>query len=132
MDKTTLLDTTADQGWGLPQDRAAQMAARQAFVAMKRLFMDAVAPLGEGKGEWLRRQVRLANDPIDLWVLRGPVIAALRVDEHGTRAIRAQLYRGLDTIFPEAFGLDGPVTMPPPMDSLPSWHSAATDLRTAA
>lgn len=132
MDMTTLPDTIAAQGWGLPQDRAAQLAARQAFVAMKRLFMSAVEPLGDVKGEWLRQQVRLANDPIDLWVLRGPVIAALRVDEHGTRSLRAQLYRGLDTIFPEAFGLDGPMTLPPTLDTLPSWHYAAPEVRAAA
>lgn len=132
MDTTTLHDATQDLGWGLPQDRAAQLAARQAFVAMKRLFMDAVAPLGDGKGDWLRQQVRLANDPIDLWVLRGPVIAALRVDEHDTRTLRAQLYRGLDTIFPEAFGLDGAMTLPPPMDSLGDWQHAGSGLRAAA
>lgn len=132
------MDTTISQNanvafsWGLPQDRAAQLAARQAFVAMKRLFMDAVAPLGEGKGDWLRRQVRLANDPIDLWVLRGPVIAALRVDEHGSRGLRAQLYHGLDNIFPEAFGLDGPMTIPPQMDTTPTWQPPQADLRVAA
>jgi hypothetical protein len=132
MDTTTSHDNAANHGWGLPQDRAAQLAARQAFVVMKRLFIDAVAPLGDGKGEWLRRQVRLANDPIDLWVLRGPVIAALRVDEQDTRALRAQLYRGLDTIFPEAFGLDGPVTTPPPMDNFSDWQHVASELRAAA
>ncbi|TDM06683.1 MAG: hypothetical protein C4K60_19495 [Ideonella sp. MAG2] len=108
------------------------MAARQAFVAMKRLFMSAVAPLSDGKGEWLRQQVRLANEPIDLWVLRGPVIAALRVDERGTRALRAELYRGLDTIFPEAFGLDGPVTLPPAADLMPTWAASQSSLSASA
>ena len=132
MDTTTSRNAKPTLTWGLPQDRAAQLAARQAFVAMKRLFMDAVAPLGDGKGDWLRRQVRLANEPIDLWLLRGPVIAALRVDEHGSRELRAQLYHGLDNVFPEAFGLDGPMTLPPQMDSTAAWQQPQADLRVAA
>ncbi|MBQ0936796.1 hypothetical protein [Ideonella paludis] len=132
MDTTTSRNAKPTLTWGLPQDRAAQLAARQAFVAMKRLFMDAVAPLGDGKGDWLRRQVRLANEPIDLWLLRGPVIAALRVDEHGSRELRAQLYHGLDNVFPEAFGLDGPMTLPPQMDSTAAWQPPQADLRVAA
>ena len=108
---------------GLPQDRAARLAARRAFVAMKQLFMRAVETLTDRKGQWLRQQVRLANDPIDLWLLRGPVLGALRRDDAHSRSLRAELYRGLDTTFPEAFGLNEGISLP----ALPEpWEVGAT------
>lgn len=90
---------------GMPADRAARIAARRAFVDMKQLFMRAVQSLADRKGEWLREKVRLAVDPMDLWLLRGPVLAALHRNDEATRGLRADLYRGLDQIFPGAFGL---------------------------
>ena len=90
---------------GLPQDRAARIAARRAFVEMKLLFMRAAETIPERKGAWLRAQVRLANDPIDLWLLRGPLLGALREDDAGTRAMRAALYKSLDAMFPHGFGV---------------------------
>jgi len=106
---------------GLPAERAARIAARRAFVEMKHIFMRAVATMKDRKGEWLRSQVRLANEPLDLWLLRGPVLAALRQTDSETRGLRAELYRGLDSLFPHAHGhgtsaaaaLGGPVTLPP-------------------
>lgn len=113
---------------GLPHDRAARLAARRTFVEMKQLFMRAVEPLVDRKGQWLRHQVRLANDPIDLWLLRGPVLMALRKDDSGTRRLRAELYRGLDTTFPDAFGLNDGVTLP----ALPEpWEIWSDDRRPA-
>ena len=53
----------ADFSYGLPQDRAARLAARQAFVDLKHDFMVAVALLPGPRGEWLRRLVRHAEDP---------------------------------------------------------------------
>lgn len=102
----------AEQLAGLPQDRAARIAARRAFVAMKQLFMRAVETLTDRKGQWLRHQVRLADDPIDLWLLRGPVLSALRRDDRVSRNLRAELYRGLDTTFPDAFGLNEGISLP--------------------
>lgn len=90
---------------GMPADRMARIAARRAFVEMKQLFMRAVNDLGDRKGQWLRDKVRLAMDPMDLWLLRGPVLAALQRNDEPTRRLRADLYRGLDQIFPGAFGL---------------------------
>jgi hypothetical protein len=90
---------------GLPADRLARIAARRAFVDMKLLFMRAVRDLQDRKGDWLRDKVRLATDPLDLWLLRGPVLAALQRDDFPTRGLRAELYRGLDQIFPDAFGI---------------------------
>jgi hypothetical protein len=89
---------------GLPAVRSARIESRRAFVEMKQLFMRAVENLEHRKGAWLRAQVRGAEDPIDLWLLRGPLLATLREDDVATRAMRAALYRTLDRTFPEAFG----------------------------
>jgi hypothetical protein len=111
-------------GSGMPQDRAARFAARRAFVEMKLLFLRATAPLEDRKGEWLRHQVRQANDPLDLWLLRGPVLRALSQDDRRHRALRAELYRSLDSIFPEAFGFEPGATLPPTMPV--PWEALAT------
>ena len=88
----------------LPDVRSARIESRRAFVEMKQLFMQAVENLAHRKGAWLRAQVRAAEDPIDLWLLRGPLLATLREDDVATRTMRAALYRTLDRTFPEAFG----------------------------
>ena len=88
----------------LPATRSARIESRRAFVEMKQLFMRAVENLEHRKGAWLRAQVRTAEDPIDLWLLRGPLLATLREDDVATRTMRAALYRTLDRTFPEAFG----------------------------
>lgn len=84
--------------------RSARIELRRAFVEMKQLFMRAVENLAHRKGAWLRAQVRAAEDPIDLWLLRGPLLATLREDDVATRTMRAALYRTLDRTFPETFG----------------------------
>jgi len=89
---------------GLPRTRDARIESRRAFVEMKQLFMRAVENLEHRKGAWLRAQVRAAEDPIDLWLLRGPLLATLREDDIATRTMRAALYRTLDRTFPETFG----------------------------
>ena len=88
----------------LPVSRDDRLEARRAFVEMKQLFMRAVENLAHRKGAWLRAQVRAAEDPVDLWLLRGPLLSALREDDLATRTMRAALYRSLDRTFPEAFG----------------------------
>jgi hypothetical protein len=89
---------------GLPGTRSARIESRRAFVEMKQLFMRAVENLAHRKGAWLRAQVRAAEDPVDLWLLRGPLLATLREDDVATRTMRAALYRTLDRTFPETFG----------------------------
>ena len=89
---------------GLPATRSARIESRRAFVETKHLFMRAVENLAHRKGAWLRAQVRAAEDPVDLWLLRGPLLATLREDDVATRTMRAALYRTLDRTFPEAFG----------------------------
>jgi hypothetical protein len=88
----------------LPTSRGDRVEARRAFVEMKQLFLHAVEDLAHRKGAWLRAQVRAAEDPVDLWLLRGPLLSALREDDLATRTLRAALYRSLDRTFPEAFG----------------------------
>ena len=102
----TVIDT------GMPADRAARIAARRAFVEMKQIFIRAVAHFEDRKGQWLREQVRLANDPLDLWLLRGPVLAALRENDSNTRLLRADLYRGLDSLFPDAYAPQAAMVQP--------------------
>jgi hypothetical protein len=86
-------------GAGLPHDRMAQMAARQAFVALKCCFIDAVAAVPGPRGDWLRMQVRRAEEPIDLWLLRAPVFAGLAGNDATHRTCRQRLRRGLDSLF---------------------------------
>jgi hypothetical protein len=70
-----------------------------------------VENLQHRKGAWLRAQVRAAEDPVDLWLIRGPLLAALREDDR-TRNLRAELYRSLDNTFPQAFGAPAPWQLP--------------------
>lgn len=89
-------------GAGLPHDRASRLAARHAFVGLKRDFAEAVADMPGSEGEWLRRQVRAAEEPIDLFLLRAAVFAALRRSgEPSGTAWRHSLRRSLDTLFPD-------------------------------
>lgn len=117
-------DTLPDPGFpasGLPQDRTARLAARRAFVDMKLIFMRATEPLEGRKADWLRHQVRRAHDPLELWLLRGPVLSALSEDEQRHRDRRAELYRMLDRLFPEAFGFEPDASLPSAV--LASWES---------
>lgn len=89
-------------GPGLPQDRHARIAARRTFVEMKQRFIAAVHSLDGLRGHWLRHQVRHAQQPVDLWLLRGAVFAALGLRDETTRRTRAELHRALDSVFPDS------------------------------
>ena len=86
-------------GAGMPGDRGARMAARQAFVDLKQTFQFAMP--GNSDVEWLRALVRAAEEPVDLWLLRAPVFAALAGGTLEQRQRRQQLRRGLDSVFPD-------------------------------
>lgn len=92
-------------GPGLPQDRHARIAARRAFVGLKQQFMAATDLLDGLRADWLRHQVRQAQEPCDLWLLRGAVFAAL--ERQGSTASRArrELDRSLDSVFPDCGAL---------------------------
>ena len=86
---------------GLPQDRHARIAARRSFVGLKQQFMAAIETLDGLRGDWLRRQVRQTQEPVDLWMLRGAVFAALQTQDDYSRRTRNDLHRVLDSAFPD-------------------------------
>lgn len=92
-------------GAGLPGDRSARFAARQAFVSLKLSYLQALETLPDA--EWLRVQVLAAEEPVDLWLLRAPVFAALNGMDSGLRTRRQLLRRSLDSVFPD---LDSPAS----------------------
>lgn len=80
-------------------DRHGRIAARRAFVALKMTFLHALADTPAD--DWLRRQIRSAEEPVDLWLLRAPVFAALAGPDREQRSRRQMLRRGLDSVFPD-------------------------------
>lgn len=96
------LPDAALPGAGLPGDRMARLAARRAFVELKLGFIDAVRSLGGRDGAWLRQQVRHAEEPVDLWLLRGPLLDALSGPEPERRVARLRLRRSLESLFPDS------------------------------
>ena len=86
-------------GAGMPGDRGARMAARQAFVDLKQTFLHAIGDAADV--DWLRALVRAAEEPVDLWLLRAPVFAALAGGTLAQQQRRQQLRRGLDSVFPD-------------------------------
>jgi hypothetical protein len=89
-------------GSGMPHDRLARIAARRAFVGLKRDFMHAVAALDDERGHWLRNQVRKAEEPEDLLLLRGHVFASLSGQDVTRTECRRLLRRSLDSQFPDS------------------------------
>lgn len=87
---------------GLPQDRHARIAARRTFVGLKQQFMAAIESLDGMRGDWLRHQVRQTHEPVDLWMLRGAVFAALETQDEYSRRTRNDLTRVLDSAFPDS------------------------------
>jgi hypothetical protein len=86
-------------GAGVPGDRSARLAARRAFVELKITFLHALADMPQAR--WLHAQVRSAEEPVDLWLLRAPVFAALDGVDPESRQRRRALRRGLDSVFPD-------------------------------
>ncbi len=88
-------------GIGMPQDRHARIAARRSFVELKQQFMAAIEAIDGQRGHWLRHQARQAREPVDLWLLRDAVFAALdRLDDYSRRTCD-DLNRVLDSVFPD-------------------------------
>ncbi len=95
------LPTAAVPGAGLPGDRMARLAARRAFVELKLAFIDAAGLLGGRDGGFLRQQIRFSEEPVDLWLLRGPLFEALAGTTSEKRLARVRLRRALDLLFPD-------------------------------
>jgi hypothetical protein len=87
-------------GAGLPGDRLAHLAARRAFVGLKLAFLDVLEPVHGAQVAWLRQQVRSAEEPLDLWLLRASVFEAVAGPRFKPQ--RQQLRRSLDALFPES------------------------------
>ncbi len=101
------LPDAALPGAGLPGDRMARLAARAAFVELKLGFVEAVGQIRGREGDWLRQQVRHAEEPVDLWMLRGPLFDALSGPEPERRVARLRLRRALDSLFPDTVAPSG-------------------------
>ncbi len=88
-------------GNALYGDRMAALAARRAFVALKVAFAEAVVEIPGESAAWLQEQVRLAEEPVDLWLLRAAVLGALSGPDPMRRLQRQRLRRALEVMFPE-------------------------------
>lgn len=91
------LDSAGLPGHGMPHDRQARIAARKAFVELKQVFQDTVDSLHGDRADWLKYQIRQAEEPVDLWLLRAAVFAELPA--HDER--RQQLQMGIEMLFPD-------------------------------
>jgi hypothetical protein len=96
-------------GYSGPTERVSRVAARQSFVDAKLLFMQALstADMNQPNNDWLRKQVRSAQVPEDLWLLRSAVFAALRNDPQNGLRLREALRRSLDGMLPGTFAGTG-------------------------
>jgi len=90
--------------FGMPEDRLARMAARQAFVEMKTCFMRAAADIEGSAGMLIQRKVRQASEVIELWRLRHAVLSGLPRDQVDANVHRQELMHQLDSAFPEGGG----------------------------
>jgi hypothetical protein len=77
----------------------ARIGARRAFAELKQTFMLAVADLDDPQSGWLQAQVRAAEEPVDLWLLRAPIFEALSGTDPDRRRRRQMLRRSLDSVF---------------------------------
>ncbi len=82
-------------------DRMAALAARRAFVALKVAFAEAVVEITGPSAHWLQEQVRAAEEPVDLWLLRGTIFTELGGPDPMRRLQRQRLRRALEAMFPD-------------------------------
>ena len=94
-------------GYGLPEERMARMAAQTAFTDLKFSFMRATADIEGGLGLLLQRQVLVAKEAIELWRLRGAVLAAMPLQSERSRMHKAELHQQLDSVFPNCGHING-------------------------
>jgi hypothetical protein len=98
----------APAGFGLPDERLAQAAARRAFAEMKAVFLRAAAHIPGPTGTLLLDQVRQASEAVELWRLRASIFAGLPQGDDETISLGMELRRQLDNVFPES---DLPATL---------------------
>ena len=68
---------------------------------MKDVFGRAAATVDGASGQWLRQQVRGADQPEDLLLLRGHLFAGLAGADEQRRQTRRELRRCIDSLFPD-------------------------------
>lgn len=83
-------------------ERMARSGMRRSFDDTRALFIEALATAdpAQPRNEWLRRQLRAAQTPEDLWLLRSAVFSALREDAANGMRLRETLRRSLDGVMP--------------------------------
>lgn len=78
---------------GLPADRMAMAAAHRALCDLKLAYQHALAEMPGPRADWLRHQVRRAQEPADLWPLRTAVFDGVPAPDE-SRARDLQALRG--------------------------------------
>ena len=98
---------------GVPAEQMSRLSARKAFVDTKLVFMQVLAQLNRNDAgvEWLRKQVRSAQMPEDLWLLRAAVYDALRSEGAQGAELRDVLRRSLDGLLPGTYMPSGFTTL---------------------
>ncbi|HEX2009675.1 MAG TPA: hypothetical protein VJN44_01945 [Roseateles sp.] len=91
---------------GRPEERRSRLAARRALVELKLSFTRAAVSVPGELGLALQTQVRQACEPLELWLLRGPLLEAL--PEEAAAAQAGELSRAL------ARSLEGVAAQRPP------------------
>jgi hypothetical protein len=86
-------------GIGLPIDRAALAAAQRTFAQLKLSCMAALAHVPVERHRWLHREVHRAEEPLDLWMLRAPLLAALQGPQAELKRQRQLLRRAMEALF---------------------------------
>jgi hypothetical protein len=84
---------------GLPADRGTLAAAQRAFAQLKLSCMAALAHVPTERHPWLHREVHRAEEPLDLWMLRAPLLAALLGSKPELKHQRQLLRRALEAVF---------------------------------
>ncbi|WP_348752712.1 hypothetical protein [uncultured Aquincola sp.] len=98
---------------GMPAEQMSRLSVRKAFVDTKLVFMQVLAQINRTDAgvEWLRKQVRSAQMPEDLWLLRAAVYDALRSEGAQGAELRELLRRSLDGLLPGTYMPSGFTTL---------------------
>ncbi|MFY7867766.1 hypothetical protein [Roseateles sp.] len=89
---------------GRPDERRGRIAVRKAFVALKLTFTRAAAEVSGEIGQSLQSIVRQASEPIELWLIRSTLLAALPLDSERANDHRLAVLDALSQVYP---GSDG-------------------------
>lgn len=81
-----------------PEERRGRNLARQGFVTLKLVFLRAAADIPGETGQELQRRIRQSSEPIELWLLRAQVLAALPEDQG--RGHAAAIRHALASVYP--------------------------------